>query len=76
MRLRTLAVAAAISAGMSQTSDAVVRPKGAEPPIVAAQQGGRTHRAIAWARSTQLANLGLPGWTAIWDRDTDVPLRM
>src|SRR5688572_11611335 len=69
MRLRTsLGLAAAVSAGLISTSSAVVRPKGAEAPIVSAERGPRTHRAIGWTKLT--------GWTAIMDRDTDVPLRM
>jgi len=76
MRLRTVALAAALSAGLFQTSGAVVRPKGAEAPIVTPDRAPRTHRAIAWSRGSQLAALGLPGWTAMWDRDTDVPVRL
>ncbi|HEU0031173.1 MAG TPA: hypothetical protein VFQ53_11110 [Kofleriaceae bacterium] len=38
--------------------------------------GPRSHRATQITRSTQLASVGLAGWTAIWDRDTDVPLRL
>ena len=76
MRLRTIGLAAALSASLFQTSDAVVQPKGAEGPVVAATQAPRLHRTIAWSRDAQLAAVGLPGWTAIWDRDTDVPLRL
>ncbi|MDQ3335154.1 MAG: hypothetical protein M4D80_08330 [Myxococcota bacterium] len=69
MRIRTsLGLAAAVSAGLVQTSSAVVRPKGAEAPIVSADQGPRTHR------TTKFANV--PGFTAIIDHDTNVPLRM
>ena len=69
MRIRTsLGLAAAVTAGLVQTSSAVVRPKGAEAPIVSADQGPRTYR------TTKFANV--PGFTAIIDHDTNVPLRM
>lgn len=76
MRLRTVGLAAALTASLSQTSDAVVQPKGAEAPVVTAGQGVRAHRSISWSRASQLAAVGLPGWTAMWDRDTNVPLRL
>ncbi|MDQ3299713.1 MAG: hypothetical protein M3619_24300 [Myxococcota bacterium] len=76
MRLRTLGLAAVVSAGMFQTSSALVRPKGAEAPIVSAERGPRSHRTTAWAGGNQLAPVGLAGWTAIYDRDTNVPLRL
>jgi hypothetical protein len=76
MRLRTVGLAAALSASLFQTSDAVVQPKGAEAPVVSAGRAPRMHRTTSWSRDAQLAALGLPGWTAIWDRDTDVPLRL
>ena len=69
MRLRiSLGLAAAVTAGLVQTSSAVVRPKGAEAPTVSAERGPRTHRTTAFAT--------LPGFTAILDHDTNVPLRM
>ena len=69
MRIRTsLGLAAAVTAGLVQTSSAVVRPKGAEAPIVSADQGPRTHRTTAFAN--------VPGFLAIMDQDTLVPLRM
>ena len=76
MRIRTIGLAAALSAGLFQTSGAVVQPKGADAPLVAAGQAPRTHRTISWARPSQLASVGLPGWNAMWDRDTDVPVRL
>ena len=76
MRFRTLALALAGTAAMAQISDAVVRPKGAEEPLVSADHGPRTYRTTAFARAAQLASAGLPGWRALWDRDTDVPLRL
>ncbi len=76
MRLRTVGLAAALSASLFQTSDAVVQPKGAEAPWVSAGRAPRMHRTTSWSRDAELAALGLPGWTAIWDRDTKVPLRL
>lgn len=74
MRLRALGVAAALSAVVApQDSGAVIRPKGAEDPLVSADRAPRTHRTIEW---TTLAGGQLTGWTAMWDRDTGVPLRM
>lgn len=75
MRFRTLAIAAALSAGLSQTGDAYAPQKGAERPVVAAGRAPRLHRDVAWTSpSGSLA--GLPSWRAMWDRDTDVPLRL
>jgi len=83
MKLRTLGVAAVLAGSLVQPSGAVVRPKGAEAPVVAASRGGRTTRDVVWsyarrggALTNRLAADGLAGWTAQWDRDTDVPLRM
>jgi len=76
LRLRTVGLAAALMATLSQTTEAVVAPKGAEAPFVTAGDAPRRHRTVAWSRASQLAAVGLPGWTAMWDRDTDVPLRM
>lgn len=74
MRLRALGVAAALSAVVApHDSGAVIRPKGAEEPLVSAGRAPRTHRTIAWST---MAGGPLAGWTAMWDRDTDVPLRM
>ncbi len=80
MRLRTVGLAAGLSAGLAasfvQTSEAVVQPRGAEAPVVSAGRAPRMHRSTSWSRDAQMAQLGLPGWTAIWDRDTEVPLRL
>jgi cysteine-rich repeat protein len=68
MRFRTVAIAAALSAGFAPH-------KGAEPPIVAATRAPRLHRDVAWtAPAGALAQLA--GWRVMWDRDTDVPLRL
>ena len=79
IRFRTLGIAALLTTSLMQTGGAVVRPKGAEAPVVAAERGGRTMRDVVWSRGDRdgrLAAAGLAGWTAQWDRDTDVPLRM
>ena len=83
IRFRTLGIAALLATSLIQTGGAVVQPKGAEAPIVAADRGGRTTREVVWSRAdrggplaSRLAADGLAGWTAQWDRDTDVPLRM
>ena len=71
MRLRnSLGLAAAVSIGLVQPTNAFVPQKGAEAPIVSADRGPRTHRTTTWSTSL------LPGWTAIVDHDTNVPLRM
>src|SRR5262245_15107466 len=75
MRFRTLAIAAALSAGISHTGDAYAPQKGAERPLVAAGRGARLHRDVAWT-APQGALAGLPSWQVMWDRDTDVPLRV
>ncbi len=70
MRMRTLGIAAALSAGLIHDSGAVIRQRSADAPQVAAERGPRTHRTVGWGSIAQL------GWRAIYDRDTDVPLRM
>lgn len=76
MRLRTIGLAAALSTALFQTSSAVVRPKGADQSVVATGKAPRMHRDTAWSRASQLAAVGLPGWTALWDRDTNIPVRL
>ena len=73
MRMRTLGLAAALSAAAVHDSHAVVRPKGAEAPVVSAGKAPRTHRTIDWKT---ISGAKLAGWTAMWDRDTSVPLRL
>lgn len=65
MRLLTLGFAAALSAGIARAD---VRP---EPPLVSAARAPRQHRTIEWKPVSRLTH-----WTAMWDRDTEVPLRM
>jgi hypothetical protein len=69
MRIRTLAIAAALSAGFAPF-------KGAEPPVVTPARAPRLHRDIAWRSPRAGALAALPQWRAMWDRDTNVPLRL
>src|SRR5690349_633985 len=75
MRFRTLAIAAALSAGISSSGDAYAPQKGADRPVVAAGRQPRLQRDIAW-NAPQGALATLPSWQVMWDRDTDVPLRL
>ena len=75
MRFQTVAIAAALSAGLVQTGDAYAPQKGADRPVVAAGRAPRLHRDVAWTAPAG-ALAGLPSWQVMWDRDTDVPLRM
>jgi uncharacterized protein (TIGR03382 family) len=70
MRMRTLGIAAALAAGWIQDSDAVIRQKSADAPQVSGDRGPRARRTIGYGSIAQL------GWKAIFDRDTDVPLRL
>lgn len=76
MRLRTIGLAAALSAALIQTSSAVVRPKGADEKVVTTGKAPRLVRETAWSRDAELAAVGLPGWKALWDTDTGVPVRL
>ncbi|MEO8707257.1 MAG: hypothetical protein ABI867_44935, partial [Kofleriaceae bacterium] len=76
MRLRTLGLAALLSTSLYQPTGAFIRPKGAEAPIVSADQGPRTHRQTSFLQAGTFAQAGLGSWSALWDHDTDVPLRM
>ncbi len=75
MRFRTLAIAAALSTGIVETGDAYAPQKGAERPVVTEGRAPRLHRDVTWA-APQGALAGLPSWRVMWDRDTDVPLRL
>jgi cysteine-rich repeat protein len=76
MRLRTLGLAAVLAAGIAQPSGAVVRPKNAEPPVVAAGRTPRLHRDAQVLSPARAIAAGLPGWIGLVDHDTDVPLEM
>jgi MYXO-CTERM domain-containing protein len=76
MRFSTIAIATALAAGLTTTGNAFAPHKGGERPVVAAGREPRLHRSTAWT-TPATAQLGtLATWRAIWDRDTDVPLRM
>jgi uncharacterized protein (TIGR03382 family) len=74
--LRPIGLAVVFAAALVQPAGAVVRPKGAEPPMVTTGRAPRLHRDVEWAGQGVLDRAGFRGWTAIYDRDTDVPLRM
>ena len=72
MRFRTVAMITALATGLGQTGSAFVGHKGDERPFVAAGRAPRAHRDVTWTNPKTAP----PGWRAMWDRDTDVPLRM
>jgi MYXO-CTERM domain-containing protein len=78
MRLRTIGLAAALSASIVGTSGAVVRSKNREDRVVNANESTapRSHRSVRWSRKDQFAPIGLPGWTGMIDDVTGVPVRM
>ncbi len=71
MRIRTVAIAAALSAGFAPH-------KGAESPLVTPDRAPRLHRDVAWTAPTGASPVTttLPSWRGMWDRDTNVPLRL
>ena len=73
---RALGLAVLFAAGLVQPSGAVVRSKDAEPPLVTAGRAPRPYREVEWSKPGTLDRAGFTGWTAINDRDTQVPLRM
>jgi cysteine-rich repeat protein len=77
MHFRTIAFASAVAAGLVSTATAFVPHKGSDTPITAASaRQPRLHRTIGHT-APATAQLGsLAGWQQLWDRDTDVPLRM
>jgi MYXO-CTERM domain-containing protein len=75
MRFRTVALAAGLSVGLTQNTDAFAPHKGADRPFVANGLAPRAHRNATFITTT-LAQHGLDGWRAIWDRDTDIPTRL
>ena len=75
--LRALGCAAVLAVGWLEPSDAAVRPRAAEPALVAAGRPARLHRDVAFQRLDAAAgDAELSGWIAIYDRDTGVPLRL
>ena len=79
MRLRTILFASALTAAFVQTGGAFAPHKGSATQVTAAgDRQPRLHRNVGTTAPTALAaNLGsLASWHQVWDRDTDVPLRM
>ncbi|MEO6775929.1 MAG: DUF4215 domain-containing protein [Kofleriaceae bacterium] len=77
MRFRTIALTTALAAGLVSTSSAFVPHKGSETPFAAASaRQPRLHRTIGHTAPAGVQLGTLSGWQGIWDRDTDVPLRM
>jgi hypothetical protein len=64
MRIRTVAIAALLSAGFAPH-------KGAESPVVTPDRAPRLHRDITWNRAQAQGS-----WHGMSDRDTGVPLRL
>ena len=79
MRFRTIVLASALSVGLGHPVSAFAPQKGVERPLVASGRQPRAHRDVAWKApatvAAQSALARLPGWQALWDRDTDVPVR-
>src|SRR5262245_41749057 len=78
LRLRALGSTAVGASwfGLVQLSQALVQPKDADAPHVSAGKAPRAQRTTVFEHGNKLAAAGLAGWTAIWDRDTDVPLQL
>ncbi len=74
MRLRTLGIAAALTAALYQTSFAVKFDKHGETGRITAIRAPRSALNTTWKAGP--AHTPLASWTAIYDVDTDVPLRM
>ena len=79
MRLRTILFASALTAAFVQTGGAFAPHKGSSTPVTAAgNRQPRLHRTVdSSAPAALVAKLGsLASWQQVWDRDTEVPLRM
>ena len=74
--LRALGLGLLLATGLEQSAGAVGRTDTAEAPMVTAGKPPRLHREVAWVHHGAQGRAGLSGWTAIYDRDTGVPLRM
>lgn len=77
MRLRTLGLAAVIAMGMAHSSSAFA-PKhaGRERDFVTLGRDVRAVQRTSWSAPATVRIGSLAGWTMMWDRDTDVPMRM
>jgi len=79
MRLRMILFTTALTAAFVQTGGAFAPHKGSSTQVTAAgDRQPRLHRTVGSTAPIALAaNLGsLSSWQQVWDRDTDVPLRM
>jgi len=63
------------AAGSAQASGGA-RPTVAEPQLVVSGRAPRAHRDVSWVRHGALDRAGMADWTAIYDHDTGVPVRM
>ena len=77
MRFRTITLASALVAGICSTGSAFTPHKGADTTITAAaSRQPRMHRSVGHTAPLGVQLGALAGWHQIWDRDTNVPLRM
>src|SRR3954467_6748493 len=77
MRFRTITLASALVAGLCSTGSAFTPHKGADTPITAAaSRQPRMHLSVGYTAPHGVQLGALADWHQIWDRDTDVPLRM
>jgi len=74
--LRALGLGWLVASGLAQSSRAAGWSGTAEAPLVTTGKAPRLHRDTAWTHHGALDRAGLGGWTAIYDRDTGVPLRL
>ncbi|HEV7554825.1 MAG TPA: hypothetical protein VGO00_05170, partial [Kofleriaceae bacterium] len=74
MRPRILVLAAVLVGMLAQTGSAFVRTK-QEPAFVTSGPAARHQRNATWL-TTSLATHGLDHWRAVWDVDTNVPIRL
>ena len=75
MRFRTIAIATALAAGLAPAVNAYA-PHQSERPVVTTGRPSRTHRTVGYSAPAKAQMGSLANWHQIWDRDTDVPLRM
>ncbi len=77
MRLRTILFTSALTAASVQTGGAFAPHKGTSTPVTAAgDRQPRLHRTVGTTAPATVALGALASWQQVWDRDTDVPLRM
>jgi cysteine-rich repeat protein len=74
--LRALGLGVLWATGVVQSAGAAGWSRSAEAPMVTVGKAPRLHRDVAWVQHGALDRAGFSGWTAIYDQDTGVPLRM